>query len=90
MNNWESIVAAIEYLLQFKANPLDYVEIMADAIIQQRGIKLPPEEVIDALAEMRQSNTDISTLLPQPHSDATLREFFKALEVKLAELMGRQ
>jgi hypothetical protein len=90
MNNWKAVVVAIEYLLQFKANPLDYVEIMADAIIKQRGIRFPPEEVVDALAELRQSSTDISTLLPQPHSDTTLREFFKALEVKLAELLGHK
>jgi hypothetical protein len=81
------IIVGLEYLLQFKERPLDYVQIMADAIMQQRGIRFPPEDVVVALGALKCSDIDLSTLLPQPHSDATLREFFSALELRLSEIL---
>jgi hypothetical protein len=90
MNDWKPVVVALEYILLFDKRLLDSVDTVADTIMQQRALPFSPQEVIDALAEARQSNIDLSTLHPQPHSDAALREFFKALEVKLAELTGRQ
>jgi hypothetical protein len=87
MNDWKHIIIGLEYLLQFKKRPLDHLEIMCDAIMQQRGLRFPPEDVVYALREMKRSNIDLSILLPQPHSDATLREFFSALEVRLNEIL---
>jgi hypothetical protein len=90
MNDWKHIIIGLEYLIQFKKRPLDHLEVMCDAIIEQRGLRFSPEDVVYALSEMKRSNLDLSTLLPQPHSDATLREFFNALEVRLNEILMRR
>jgi hypothetical protein len=89
MKDWTVTISGLEYLLQFKTQPRDFVEKMCDAILRQRGISIPATDVLSALAEVRKSNLDISKLIPQPHSDATLRDSFAELEVKLTKAVSK-
>ncbi|MBI3899002.1 MAG: hypothetical protein HY308_12005 [Gammaproteobacteria bacterium] len=85
MEDWKFIIVGLEYLLQFQKQPMEYVDIMCDAIIQKRGMSFSVPETLAALSDVKKADVDIATLLPQPHSEATLREFFAALEAKLIE-----
>lgn len=89
MKDWTVTITGLEYLLQFKAQPKEFVDKMCDAIMRQRGISIPVTDVLSALAEVRKSNLDISKLIPQPHSDASLRAFFAELEAKLTEAVAK-
>lgn len=80
---WESIITGIEYLLQFKDSPLDYVDVMCDAIINGRQVPFSSEQVLAAITELKVNSVDISEFIPQPHSDLILRQFFDALEERL-------
>lgn len=86
MKDWESLIVGIEYLLQFKKNPMDWVEKMRDAIIFKKGVSFDVEETLEAMREARESSLDLSKLLPQPHSDRVLREFFAALGESLKKV----
>ena len=83
MKDWESIIVGIEYLLQFKKNPMDWIEKMRDAVILKRGLSFEIEETLEAIHQASKSSVDLSKLLPQPHSDRVLRDFFTALEESL-------
>lgn len=87
---WKYIIVAFEYLLAYKENPMEYLEIMCDAILKKRGMDFEPEDVVYALEVANSSELDLSTLHPQPHSDAILREFFLALEATLKKRISNQ
>jgi hypothetical protein len=78
-----SVVVRIMYGLQFEKELLGLVDKVRDSILQGRGINVTAEETLAALSAVRRTDVDLATLLPQPHSDAELREFFGALEASL-------
>lgn len=83
MSDWKAVIIGIEYLLMFKKTPSDYVDTMHDAILKRRGISFSREEVLEAISILKSTDIDISTLLPQPHSNKVLRDFFYKFEEKL-------
>jgi hypothetical protein len=82
-NPRRGLIAMIMYGIQFRKDLMSIVDTVRDSFLMKRGIDVIPEATLDALAALRHSDVDVSTLLPQPHSDAELREFFVALERSL-------
>lgn len=79
MNNWKGVIAAIEYMLQFRETPKNDVVMLAKAIHKGDAIVFSSEEIIEALKQAINSEDDLSDLIPQKHSDEVLRETFDML-----------
>lgn len=84
MKDWRGVIVLIEYMLQSEDLPLACVDMMCDAILKERGVRLQPQEVFASVAEMRKSTEDLSVLLKaNRHSDRIIREFLNALDESL-------
>ena len=79
MNDWKGVIAAIEYMLQFREAPKNDVVLLAKAIHKGDVIVFSSEEIIEALKQAIDSEDDLSDLIPQKHSNEVLRETFDLL-----------
>jgi len=84
MDDWKGVIAAIEYMLQGRKTPKDDVMMLAKAIQRGDAIVFSPEEIVDALNHAIDCEDDLSTLIPQKHSDEVLRDTFDLLLKELA------
>jgi hypothetical protein len=79
MEKWESIIAGLKYMIQFKDTPHEDVLLLDKAIRKGDAIACSKEEMIDALKNALDSENDLSSILPKKHSDNELRKTFKLL-----------
>lgn len=91
MNNpcWQAVVIALEYAIQFSSEPDSALErLRLFNIVWYRRIY--PFSLDDTRRALRflegRPDIDISSLLPQPHSDRTLRRVFSQLYLTLDKL----
>lgn len=84
MDNWERVIVALEYLLQFQKDPARDVAAVVRTIMEQRSLPYSPSVVLTALRCAQTSNKNLAELLPkQPHSDRLLRKVFSAIRERL-------
>lgn len=79
MENWKGVIAAIEFMLQYRETPKNDVVMLAKAIHKGDAIVFSSEEIIEALRQALDIEDDLSDLIPQKHSDQVLRETFDLL-----------
>lgn len=79
MDDWRGIIAAIEFMLQYRETPKNDVAMLAKAIHKGDAIIFSLEEIIEALKQAIDSEDDLSDLITQKHSDEVLREAFGLL-----------
>lgn len=79
MDDWKGVIAAIEFMLQYREIPKNDVVMLAKAIRKGDAIVFSPEEIIEALKQAIDSEDDLSDLIPQKHSNEVLRETFDLL-----------
>jgi hypothetical protein len=91
MASWRQVVVALEYSLQFETDLMEHVDATADALVEHRsGLGFSAEEAVAVLPTLDTIDVDFSTLIPQPHSDAELRQFCRALDRRLRELASNE
>ncbi|MHA4867192.1 hypothetical protein ACXZ1M_05780 [Duganella sp. PWIR1] len=86
---WRAVVTALEYAIQFSPEPDSAQErLRLFNIVWYRNIyPFSVDDTRRALAFLeRQKDIDISGLLPQPHSNQTLRRVFAQLNQTLSKL----
>lgn len=91
MNNpsWRAVVTALEYAIQFSADPDSIGERLRlfNIVWYRRIYPFSVDDTRRALLFLeRRADIDISRLLPQPHSDKTLRKVFSHLYRTLDKL----
>ncbi len=79
MKSTNGVIAALMHMLIYRANPVDDVEMLGEAILKGGFIVFNRDEIVQALREVQLSDDDLSTALPQPHTDAVLRKVFTNL-----------
>jgi len=82
----DAILTRLIYPVQFESSPLNGIERVAGQVLADRA-RLPLQDVIAAIDAGLAGGTKLSALIPQPHSEAVVREFLSAMRVRLeAEL----
>lgn len=87
--SWQAVVISLEYAIQFEAEPESKSTLAAlfQFVIANRAYPFSVKETQDALRLVRaHPEQDLSKLLPQRHSDNTLRRTFDALGNILAAM----
>jgi hypothetical protein len=73
------------YPVQFEKDPKDGIKRVVEFVIQEETAGMSPEKYIAAIKSALISTEDLSTLIPQPHSDSTIRDYLRDLERALAD-----
>lgn len=85
MDDWKALIRGLEYMLMFRKNPIEDVDMLSSAILKGGAIAASAEKIFVALSVALQSHEDLSKLLDQPHSDQVLRSVFALLKHRLGE-----
>jgi hypothetical protein len=76
----KALIRALIYPIQFSKTPGDEVERVARDVLPHAGAKASPQEYATAINAALSSPEHLSKLLPQPHSEETVREYLAKLE----------
>jgi hypothetical protein len=85
-NNTKGLIRSLIYPVQFEKDPNNGIERVVEFIIEDvaLGVGVSREKYIAAIKSALNSTEELSTLIPQPHSDLVIREFLRELERTLA------
>lgn len=87
--SWQAVVISLEYAIQFEAEPDSKSTLAAllQFVMANRAYPFSVNQTLEALRLVRaHPEQDLSKLLPQRHSDSTLRRTFNALGDILAAM----
>jgi hypothetical protein len=82
---WMPLLRAVIYVVQFDPVPAQALERVLEQVIDRGALGATREMYRDALAEALASNEPLATLIPQPHSETTIREYIELLYQRLYE-----
>lgn len=83
MEEWRGLLNGVLYVVQFSVLDSAEADRVARMIREQPIFGWTVEQQYDALAAALASDADLSTGIPQPHSDAELRTFLRAVVTRL-------
>jgi hypothetical protein len=83
--DWRPLLCAVIYVVQFQADPLHAIDHVFAQVIEPGALGATREAYRDALAQALASDDALATLIPQPHSEATIRQFIAQLFHRLQE-----
>lgn len=82
---WVLPVQKLVYAIQFDREPVESVERLVGLVLQQKALTGPPAEYLASARQALDSSVRFADLIPQPHSEETIREFLAAFAQRLAK-----
>ena len=79
----EGLLRGLIYPIQFDEDPLNGVERALKHVVHAGALGARPEDYLAAIEAGLGSDMCISGLIPQQHSEATIRSFLHALQERL-------
>ena len=84
---WAIPVRILVYPIMFSDNPLDLVECVLDSLIDESTVQRDWKQHLTSLRAALESDSSLSELLPQDHSEEVIRAYLsKAVESLAARL----
>ena len=83
-NNTKGLIRYLIYPVQFEKDPNTGVERVVGFVMEEEAVGVSREKYIAAIKSALNSTEELSTLIPQPHSDLKIREYLRELERALA------
>lgn len=83
-NTFEGYIRALIYPVQFDANPVEQVDRMMQQIEAGRILRTNADDLLVAIQAALQSETELASLIPQPHPEAVIRTYLKELARRLS------
>jgi hypothetical protein len=80
----KGLIRTLIYQVQFEKDPKDGIERVIKLVIQDKTVGVSQEKYIAAIKSALISTEELHTLIPQPHSESTIRDYLRELEAKLA------
>jgi len=80
----KGLIQTLIYPVQFEKDPQNGIERVIEFVLQDKTAGVSREKYIAAIKAALISTEDLSTLIPQPHSDSTIRDYLRELENTLA------
>lgn len=88
--HWQGYIAALIYPVICAPDPLEHVEAALAEVVGKGCLGAFPREYRRVLRYVRTHDHTVSTILPQPHGETTLREYLARLERALDEGRAKQ
>ena len=83
-NDQKGLIRALIYPIQFARDPIDGIDHVLKIIVDERALGASRSDYADAVDAALISDEALSQLIPQPHSEATIRAYLSALRTRLA------
>jgi hypothetical protein len=83
--DWMPLLRATIYVVQFEADPIQAIDRVVAQVIEPRALGATRQVYRDALAQALANNDALATLIPQSHSEATIRQYVALLYQRLQE-----
>lgn len=83
-----ALIRGLIYGIQFERDPRNGLDRVIEMVVARGGSAESPADHLGAIREALASDADLSGLLPQPHSDAVLRQFLDALAARIEQRWG--
>ena len=83
--DWMPLLRAVIYVVQFEADPIQAIDRVFAQVIEPGALGATPQAYRDALAQALASDEALATLIPQPHSETTIRQYVALLYQRLQE-----
>ena len=87
MNTWKGHIRAVLYGVQFEKNPLDGLDRVMQRVVQAGALAAPPERYLASIQTALAGETPLAELIPQPHSEETVRRYLRALEHRIQSIV---
>ena len=79
----QSLIRALLYPILFEKNPLDAIDHVWQIVVEREALSAAPVEYLTAIRNGLAGETSLGTLLPQSHTEASIREFLAAIAARL-------
>lgn len=86
----KALIKALVQPIQSQADPLAAVDQVIDEVALNSVLDSTPYDFLSAIDDALKGDTQLSSLAPQGHSDAVLRQFLATLEQRLTEMGFRR
>lgn len=78
------LIAGLLYPVIFERDPMDGVSRALEVVVAARAMKASPEDFLAAVRAGLASATELAKLLPQPHSEESVRRYLVEIERRLS------
>src|SRR4030095_1010919 len=82
---WKAHVRALIYPIQFEKNPLDGMDRVLEQVVKAGALGATPQEFLSSVRTALTSQIDLARLIPQDHSELTIRIFLAEVERRLQD-----
>ena len=82
------LISAVIYPVQFDRDPSDGLERVLLQVVERQALDASPTEYLAAIRAALASNVALDTLIPQGHSDATIRRYLGELADAIEKRRG--
>ncbi len=86
MEHWQGIIRRLIYIIQFEDDPLNGIDRVVNHIMKIRESQPNKDEYILAIEVALESNTLLSDLIPQSHSESSIRNYLKEILKRISFL----
>ena len=80
----KNLLRGLIYPIQFESNPLNGIDRVLRQIVQARALDATPREYSASMKTALASKEKLAALIPQNHSEETVRAYLAALEKRVA------
>ena len=83
-NEQKGLIRALIYPIQFARDPIDGIDHVLKIIVDERALGASRQDYAAAIEAALSSGEPLSQLIPQPHSESTIRAYLSAFQTRLA------
>ncbi len=83
MGDWQPLIRALMYVVQFEPAPEKDIDRVMALVIDTATLGGSRSDYLDAVREALKSEEDLSSLIPQQHSDPVIRHYLRAIESRM-------
>ena len=87
LDDWKMYISALIYPIQFESNPIQGVNRVLEFVVARGALGASPAIYLGAIQTALTSNTHLADLIPQEHSEQTIRHYLAELERHLARMV---
>jgi hypothetical protein len=84
---WTGHIRAVIYVIQFERNPLDGLDRVLRQVVQAGALSATPNQYLLSIRKALASETLLSELIPQGHSEETIRRYLTELEHRIQAIV---
>jgi hypothetical protein len=84
---WAGHIRALIYGVQFEPNPLDGIDWVLRQVVLAGALSATPDQYLLSIRKALASETLLSELIPQGHSEETIRRYLRELEHRIQAIV---